>query len=97
MLAVQELLALPCGGDLAGRVDGGEQRVEPSARLIAEAVPSAQEELAVGPGGVCIPAAAAVAVAAHPLADVGDHLVGEHHHVEVVHDDPGAGQCPPDP
>ena len=41
--------------------------------------------------------AAAVAVAAHPLADVGDHLVGEHHQVEVVHDDPGAGQCPPDP
>ena len=32
------VLALPCGGDLTGRVVGREQRVEPSARLVAEAV-----------------------------------------------------------
>jgi len=51
----------------------------------------------VGPCGVCLPAAAAVTVPAHVLADVGDRLVGEHNQVEVVHHDPGAGQCPPDP
>ena len=51
----------------------------------------------MGPCGVFRPAAAAVTVPAHPLANVGDRLVGEHQHVEVVHHDPGAGQCPPDP
>ncbi len=91
------LLALPCGGDLTGGVVGREQRVEPGPCPVSEPVACAKEPLAVGPCGVCLPAAAAVTVPAHVLADVGDRLVGEHNQVEVVHHDPGAGQCPPDP
>ena len=91
------LFALPCGGDLTGGVVGREQRVEPGPCPVSEPVACAKETLSVGPCEVFLPAAAAVTVPAHPLADVGDRPVGEHHHVEVAHHDPGTGQCPPDP
>ena len=43
-----------------------------------------------------MPAVAAVAVTLDALADVSNHLVGEHHQVEVVPGDPRAAQRPPD-
>ena len=50
----------------------------------ADLVAGTQQQPAVRPGGVDLHTATALLLVLDPLADVGEHLVGKHHKVEVV-------------
>jgi len=55
-----------------------------------------QQQPAVRLGRVDLHTAPALLLVLDPLADVGEHLVRQHHEVEVVQDDPGQWQRPAD-
>ncbi len=58
----------------------------------AELVTGPQQQPAMRPGRVRRAAATAELLAGHPLAHLGDHLVGEANQVPVVDHDGGSGQ-----
>jgi len=80
----QELLDAPGRADLVGRVVGLEDGLQPGQGLGTQLVTGAQQQPAVRPGRVDLHAAPALLLVLDPLADIGEHLVGKHHQVEMV-------------
>ena len=71
-----------------------EHGLEPAQGLWAEPGAPSQQEPAVGPGRVDLHPAASLLLAQRPLSHVGDHLVAQHHEVEVVQHDPRVAAAP---
>jgi hypothetical protein len=59
--------------------------------------PGAQQQPAVRPRRVRTRASPTGDLTLRALADIGQHLVPQHHQMEVIHHCPRAGQRPADP
>lgn len=85
------------GGDLVGRILGGEGGVEPGLLLDGEVLVAGEQQLPAGPDFVGGGAAAAVQLPGDPLTDLGDHEVGEGDEMPLVDCDPRVRQGGADP
>jgi hypothetical protein len=88
----QQLLALPGGRHLAGRIPDGQPGPQPHSSPAGELLLGGQQQLADAVQRIALAAPVAQGRLLHAAADLVDHQVGQPDGVEVVHHHPGMAQ-----